>query len=140
VIINQLAQRVRNIKEALKETLNGVRRANNLAMSEITAQIHTVNAQATALPVTERQLLGIERKYKLNDELYTFLLEKRAEAQIQKASNLPDNEIVDPADDDILPVRPRKILIYIIAILAGIGLPVFWISMADAFNNKVKRR
>ena len=67
-------------------------------MNEINEQIRTVNAQAAALPVTERQLLGIERKYKLNDELYTFLLEKRAEAQIQKASNMPDNELVDPSE------------------------------------------
>ena len=34
---SQLAQRVRNTKEALRETLNGVRRANNMAMNEITA-------------------------------------------------------------------------------------------------------
>ena len=81
-------------------------------MSEITEQIRTVNAQASALPVTERQLLGIERKYKLNDELYTFLLEKRAGAQIQKASNMPDNEVIDPSEADVLPVKPKKPLIY----------------------------
>lgn len=80
----QLSQRVRNTKGALKETLNGVRRANNLAMNEINEQIRTVNAQAAALPVTERQLLGIERRYKLNDELYTFLLEKELRLRSRK--------------------------------------------------------
>ena len=60
---NQLLVRIRNTKEALKETLNGVRRANNLAKNENLSQIRTINAQATALPVTERQLLGIERKF-----------------------------------------------------------------------------
>jgi capsular exopolysaccharide synthesis family protein len=135
---SQLAQRVRNTKEALRETLNGVRRSNNLAMSEITEQIRTVNAQASALPVTERQLLGIERKYKLNDALYTFLLEKRAGAQIQKASNMPDNEVIDPSDADILPVKPKKHLIYLLALIAGAGFPFLWISLADSFNNKVK--
>ena len=72
-----------------------------MAMSEIIEQIRTVNAQASGLPVTERQLLGIERKYKLNDELYTFLLEKRAGAQIQKASNMADNEVIDPSEADV---------------------------------------
>jgi tyrosine-protein kinase Etk/Wzc len=135
---SQLAQRLRNTKEALRETLNGVRRSNNLSMSEITEQIRTVNAQASALPVTERQLLGIERKYKLNDELYTFLLEKRAGAQIQKASNMPDNELIDPSDSDINPVRPKTVLVYLLALLAGIGFPFLWILVADAFNNKVR--
>ena len=135
---SQLAQRLRNTKEALRETLNGVRRANNLAMAEITEQIRTVNAQAAALPVTERQLLGIERRYKLNDELYTFLLEKRAEAQIQKASNMPDNELVDPSDADIFPIKPKTAFVYLLAFLAGAGFPFFWILLADALNNKVK--
>lgn len=134
----QLAQRVRNIKESLKEILNGVKRSNNLAMSEISDQIRTVNAQASALPVTERQLLGIERKYKLNDQLYTFLLEKRAGAQIQKASNMPDNEIIDMSEADVLPVKPKKMVIYMFALLAGIGLPFIWIWTAGNVNTKVK--
>ncbi len=135
---SQLAQRVRNIKEALRETLNGVRRANTMSMSEVTDQIRTVNAQASALPVTERQLLGIERKYKLNDELYTFLLEKRAAAQIQKASNMPDNEVIDPSEAYASPVKPKKPFIYLIAMMAGIGIPLLLILIADTFNNKVR--
>jgi capsular exopolysaccharide synthesis family protein len=135
---SQLAQRVRNTKEALKETLNGVRRANNLARNENMVQIRNINAQATALPITERQLLGIERKFKLNDALYTFLLEKRAGAQIQKASNMPDNEVVDPAEPDIKPVRPKIEYVYLFALLAGIGFQFLWIWIFDAINNKVK--
>lgn len=135
---SQLAQRLRNTKEALRETLNGVRRANNLAMAEISEQIRTINAQAAALPVTERQLLGIERKYKLNDELYTFLLEKRAEAQIQKASNMPDNELVDPSEADLIPVKPKSVFVYLLAFIAGAGFPFFWILLSDIFNKKVK--
>ena len=133
----QLAQRLKNTKDALKETLNGVKRSNELAMNENLEQIRTVNSKAAALPVTERELLGIERQFKLNDVLYTFLLEKKSEAQIQKASNTPDNEIIDPARPDIKPVSPKKTLSYLIAILAGFGLPFLWIILADIFNFKV---
>ncbi len=133
----QLAQRLKNTKDALKETLNGVKRSNELAMNENLEQIRTVNSKAAALPVTERELLGIERQFKLNDVLYTFLLEKKSEAQIQKASNTPDNEIIDPARPDIKPVSPKKTLSYLIAILAGFGLPFLWIMLADIFNFKV---
>ena len=134
----QLAQRLKNTKDALKETLNGVKRANDLAMRENRDQIITVNSKAAALPVTERELLGIERKFKLNDVLYTFLLEKKSEAQIQKASNTPDNEIIDPARPDKKPVSPRTILSYLIAIVAGFGFPFLWIMLADFINYRVR--
>ena len=134
----QMAQRLKNTKDALKETLNGVKRSNEMAMNENKEQIRTVNAKAAALPVTERELLGIERQFKLNDVLYTFLLEKKSEAQIQKASNTPDNEVIDPARPDKEPVSPKTTLSFLIAILAGFGLPFLWIMLADFINYKVR--
>jgi len=85
---SQLTQVVRNTKESLRKTLNGVKLANNMARNENLAQIRMVNSQGTDLPVTKRQLLGIERKLKLNDELYTFLLKKRAVFKYKKHRTL----------------------------------------------------
>jgi len=134
----QLAQRLKNTKDALRETLRGVMEANELALEENRRQTREVNAKAAALPVTEREILGIERQFKLNDVLYTFLLEKKSEAQIQKASNSPDNEIIDPARPDREPVAPKTRLSYFIAILAGFGFPFICIMVADAFDYRVK--
>jgi capsular exopolysaccharide synthesis family protein len=133
-----VAQRLRNTKDALSETLRGVTRANELAMKENREQIRSVNASAATLPKTERELLGIERQFKLNDVLYSFLIEKKAEAQIQKASNTPDNEIVDspkPAKD---PVAPSPMKTYLIALLAALGLPFITILFLKSINNIVK--
>ena len=134
---SQLAQKVLNTKEALKETLKGIKGANSLALKENQEQISTINAQASALPKTERQLLGIERKYKLNDELYTFLLEKRTVAQMQKASNLADNEMIDYPEFENDPVKPKKPLIYLIALVIGIGFPFLWIFFTDIFSIRI---
>lgn len=135
---SQFAQRIKNIKEALKETLKGMKGANDLALKANIAQIEAINAQASALPSTERELLGIERKYKLNDELYTFLLEKRAIAQMRKASNLADNEIVDYPEYDNEPVSPKKFLIYFFALITGIGLPFIWILFAGMLSSRIR--
>jgi tyrosine-protein kinase Etk/Wzc len=135
---SQLAQKVMATKDALRETLRGLSRGNSLALKENQVQINTINEQASTLPRTERQLLGIERKYKLNDELYTFLLEKRAMAQIQKASNVADNEIVDYPEYENQPVWPKKPLVYLLALLIGIGFPFFWILFKNIFNVRIK--
>jgi len=136
---NLLEQRVRSTKDALLETLNGLRRANSLARSENQKQISRVNRQASALPVTERQLLGIERQFRLNDELYTFLLETRAEQQMQKASNTADSEIIDPAREEFsYLVAPNPIRVYFVALFAGSGIPFLIIFLFFMLNKKLK--
>ena len=134
-----LEQRVRTTKDALKETLNGLRRANSLARSENQEQINKANAQASALPVTERQLLGFERNFRLNDELYTFLLETRAEQEMQKASNRADSEVIDPADSRYSSrVSPNPIKIYFLGLFAGFGIPFLIIFLSFLFDKKLK--
>ena len=134
-----LDQRIRSTKESLKETLNGLRRANSLARSENQAQINRTNAQASSLPVTERQLLGIERKFRLNDELYTFLLETRANQQMQKASNRADSEVVDPADPRFSSlVSPISQRINLFSMFGAFLVTYLVIFLRFVFNKKLK--
>lgn len=134
-----LEQRVRSTKDALRETLNGLRRANSLARSENQEQINRANAQASALPVTERMLVGIERKFRLNDELYTFLLETRAEQQMQKASNKSDNEVIDRADARFSAlVAPDPLKVNFIGLFAGIGIPFLILFLSFLLDNRIK--
>lgn len=133
----QLQLRIRNTKQSLRETLQGIIEANKMALDENQAQIRTLNARASGLPVTERKLLGIERQFQLNNVLYTFLLQRKSEAQIQKASNKSDNELIDPARADRFPVAPNKRMIYLFALLAGLGIPFLTLLLADTLNDKI---
>jgi capsular exopolysaccharide synthesis family protein len=51
---------------------------------------------------------------------------------------MPDSEIIDHSEADILPVRPKKLLISVLALMAGIGIPLLWILITDIFNNRVR--
>ncbi|HNW38032.1 MAG TPA: hypothetical protein PKJ75_04185, partial [Methanosarcina vacuolata] len=134
-----LEQRVRNAKDALRETLNGLRRANSLARSENQAQINRSNSQASSLPVTERQLLGIERKFRLNDELYTFLLEIRAEQEMQKASNRSDSEVIDPADARFSAlISPNVMKLGLMSLFGAFGITFLVIYLNSLYSKKLK--
>ncbi len=134
-----MAQRVRSTKEAIIETLNGLRRANSLARTENQQQITKVNAQASALPVTERQLLGFERKFRLNEELHTYLLKTRAEQQMQKESNTSDCDVIDPADEHFsVIIAPNPVKIYFVGLFSGFGIPFLIIFLNFLFNKKLK--
>jgi capsular exopolysaccharide synthesis family protein len=90
------------------------------------------------MPKTELQLKGIERKFKINDEIYTFLLQKRSEAQIGRASSLPDSEVIDPARIAVAyQIAPKAALNYLIALVLTVLLPSLAIFSYDFLNNKI---
>jgi len=133
----QLEVRIRNTKQSIRETLQGILLANQMAIDENKSQIDNLNNVAAGLPAQERQLLGIERQFNLNSVLYTFLLQKRAEAQLQKASNKPDNVLIDPAIADPKQVAPNVILVYGSSILLGLGLPFLIIGLFRILRNRI---
>ncbi len=132
----QLEIRIKNTKQSIKETLTGIKRANQMALAENTRQIEALNSQAAGLPVKERQLLGFERKFNLNNVLYTFLLQSRAEAQMRKASNTPDHEIIDPARITAL-VSPNRRNAFAFAFALAIALPTLLIFFGNTIHNQV---
>ncbi len=118
----QLDIRIRNIKQSIRETLSGIMMRNQMERDENDKQINELNERASQLPAKEQQLLGFEREFNLNNVMYTFLLERRAEAQIQKASNSPDHELVDRARLAGL-VSPIPTNVYAIALSLALILP-----------------
>ena len=124
----------KNIKETVKNTLNTL----TISLNEVNYRMNTASGQISQMPKTELQLRGIERKFKLNDAIYTFLLQKRSEAQIARASSMPDYEVVDQAMLAIArPFSPKKMLNYVIALILGLLLPTSFIFLRDFLNNKL---
>ena len=97
-----------------------------------------MNQQISQLPTSQRRLLNFEREFNLQNTLFTFLLQKRAEAQITKASNLPDNQVIDVARaEGKSPIFPKKSLNYLIAITLGLVIPGGYVFIKDYFNDKI---
>jgi capsular exopolysaccharide synthesis family protein len=95
--IRNLEVQIENLKRPIEENIRYNMSAMKRTLTDLNSIIYRLQTEVKRLPKTERQLVGIERKFQLNDAIYTFLLERRAEAQIARASNLPEHEIVEPA-------------------------------------------
>lgn len=85
------------LKEQIFELLKNMRAALDIQKKDLDKRAEQVMAEMRQLPYKEQQLLNIQREFKINDDYYNFLIQKRADAQIQKASNSPDNIILDRA-------------------------------------------
>ncbi|MDN5349505.1 MAG: tyrosine-protein kinase Etk/Wzc, partial [Bacteroidales bacterium] len=130
-----------NTKKTLLENINNIILNSDMAMNNLDNRISALEQELNKLPSTQRLLLGYQRKFQLNDAIYTFLMQKRAEAQITKASNLADNEILDRAEATLsAQVFPKKSLNYTIALLLGLLIPVGYILGRDYLNDKLVDR
>lgn len=140
-MVLSLGKQIRNTKNALIENINNIVSTSNIAIRDIDTRIKAISKRIDYLPETQQQLFSIERKFKLNDAIYTYLLQKLSEAQITKASNRPDNEIIDPATTTrYSQVFPKKKLNYILAFIIGCILPIIYIFIRDFLNNEIVDR
>lgn len=120
--VKTLTVKIDNLKKTIEENIKYVLNTTSITLNDVNQRISNLNREINALPTTERELVGIERKFNLNDAIYTFLLEKRAEAQIARASNLPDSEITEPAKMvGRAPIFPKTKINFI--------LPFCWVSL-----------
>jgi len=106
------------------------------AQARLRNQKISIEEELQKLPETERQMLGIERKFELNNEVYTFLLRKLSESQIQKASNTPDHQVLEGASSEGI-VYPNKSANRKKAVLVGLVLPLIFIVIRQLLNNRI---
>jgi capsular exopolysaccharide synthesis family protein len=130
--------RISETRSALRENVDNGISTLTRSIAEEAAKIRDIESQIRKLPTTERNLIGIQRKFDLNNTVYTYLLEKRAEAGIAKASNVSDNRIVDPASFySTTLIKPKKKTNFMMALFMGLLLPGMIIVGLDFLNYKV---
>ena len=139
--LKSLEQQVLNLKGGLAMNVKSMLDQSQMKIDDLNNRSSNVVADLKKQPINERLLLGIKRKFTLNDNIYTYLLEKRAEAGIKKASNLPDARVLDAAGDgNISFVSPKYRQNLIIGILLGLFIPLLVIFIIDYLNVKITDR
>jgi capsular exopolysaccharide synthesis family protein len=137
-IVNRLDIQIRNLKNIISENIAASARTNEISIKEMQYRIFQLEKEISELPETQMQMGGIERNYNLNNTIYNYLLEKQAEAKITKASNLPDNIVVEPARMvGLFPVSPKRILNYIIALFLGFAIPFGILILKMSLKNTI---
>ena len=95
----------------------------------------------SGIPQVEMELLNIERLQSISENLYIFLLQKRAEAMITSSSNVSDTKILEPAiylrKNPVTPNKPKS---YKIALLLGLLLPILFLFFSDLINDTIIAR
>lgn len=130
--------KIKNIKRSITENVNNIIDASSIALNDRNRRIAQINAQLQRLPRNERELVKIQRRYDFSDNVYNYLLEKRAEAGIAIASNVVEKTIVDEAMVvGSSPVSPNKKLVYAGAMVLALGGALCLIILKDFLNDNI---
>jgi len=139
--LQSINMQIRATRIRILEIIDGLINNNKLILDQILIEEQSVLDQLKSLPLNEQQLLNIKRKYDLYNQFYTFLLQKRAEAGIQKASTISNVYVIDQAMyDQVTQIGSDKKVILLFAVLLGILLPGVVLFLKDLLDNKVRDR
>lgn len=86
---------IKKIKQDLLVYINNARGATKSKIDNINAEIAKYISEARSIPPKQQDLLSMQRKQNVNEGIYNFLLEKKANTRIAKASIVPDAKIIE---------------------------------------------
>lgn len=139
VVLN-LDRQLAGLRGDLLSNIQSFKKGVELSIEELQRNSSTISQRIRKVPAAERVFLDFSRQQAIKQDLYVFLLKKREESAISKTSNLAIARIIDPAKSDALPFKPKRMLVYLLALMAGAGIPALWIYARGLLNTRIQSR
>jgi capsular exopolysaccharide synthesis family protein len=129
---------IETVKATLFEVLRNMYAAYNIELKDMEKQYVEQMGKLVNLPEKESQMTNYQRVFKIQDNYYTFMLQKRAEAQIQKASNTSDNIILETAQIRETVNGAEKTKKQSTNLMIGLIIPLAFIFLKEFLNTTIK--
>ena len=134
--VTKLDEQITKLRENIFENIDNLVINTERRKNEAFKKLNEFDNEFSKLPQAESNYTNIFREYKLRENLYNYMLEKRAEAGIAKASNVSDNSVVDYARRGSL-IFPKKSQNYGMAVGLGFLIPLMFLLGFHYMNNRI---
>lgn len=138
-IIN-LDTSIRAMKLNVQATLDGTLQGMLITKADLDREASRFSRRISDAPGQERQFVSIARQQEIKAGLYLMLLQKREENAIALAATANNAKIIDEAIADDIPVSPKRRMIYLIALVLGVGIAVGIIYLIGLTKFKLEGR
>lgn len=139
-IMETVTVQLANTRQSIRENIQNMRRGLDLTRQNLEGINTKFSAGLRSIPQTEREYVGIKRQQTIKENLYLYLLQKREETALAYASTVTDSRLVDAPRGGSDAVKPKKLLIGLSALVAGVLLPFLLINLLFILNNKIQSR
>lgn len=128
------------MKENVQVSLDRVLRGLFITKADLDREASRYSRRISEAPGREREFVSIARQQEIKAGLYLMLLQKREENAITLAATANNAKIIDDAIADDAPVSPKGKMIYLVALVLGVGIPVGVIYLLELTKFKIEGR
>lgn len=132
--VQDINQQILQIKLSALNTIKTIRSGVEKNISYLDSQLQQVNQTIQALPAAQRDLVSLQRDFEINDKVYSFLSEKKLEAQISRAGILPGATVIELAQPNFNAVSPNEHDIHRSAVVLGFAIGLGLIILIRILN------
>lgn len=139
-LVNDYTKEILGLRAAIMRSIDSNIANLTSTVNNITkAQDKNMSLLGTS-PLQARTLLQVERQQKVLEELYIFLLEKREENELSQSFTADNIRIITPPYGKRKPVSPKKVLILVIALALGFGIPAVSLYISESSNTRIRSK
>ncbi len=135
--VTPLTAQLDDLGNSIRRAMNQSRRNMEIQRNSVAAQFSKYSGDVGATPEQERMLTQIGRQQEVKSGLYLMLLQKREENSISLAATADKGKLIDDPECDGK-VSPKSAIIFLIAFILGIGMPVVVIFVLQFFSYRIE--
>lgn len=139
-MIADLNTAISSIRSAILSSVENLISTLDLQLTRIEGQEKQILSRISSSSGQELQLLSIERQHEITQELYKFLLQKREENELAALVNVGNTQVLQSPEASISPVGPNKMMILLVAIVLGFGIPFAFFFLKKMIDTSIKNK
>lgn len=139
-IMRQKADAIIRTRDAILTSVDAALEVLNKRYKAISlVDSNTQNKLATA-PGQAKYLMSEERKQKVKESLYLFLLQRREENELSQTFTMYNTRMITEPHGAPNATSPNKKMVFLLALVIGLLIPTAIIYIREVLNTKVRSR
>jgi uncharacterized protein involved in exopolysaccharide biosynthesis/Mrp family chromosome partitioning ATPase len=129
----QVKSAIEGNRATILNSVEGFRSSNRIKLGDIESRLREINANSKQFPKEQGELQKLERRFRINEALYTSLMEKKSNVELSLVSTISDFRIIEPAhlttSRPIIPYAPITVTVAVLlGLVTGFGiLLIIWL-------------
>lgn len=133
-LVQDANKQILQIKATVLNSLQSLREQNLKKQAFLNVKLSVLNQDISKVPGAQRDMTSLQGDFDVHNKVYSFLSEKRLDAEINKAGILPGATIIENAQPNFGAVSPDEHGIYHTAFILGLAIGLGSIVLIRILN------